>query len=71
MAIVSTISGRRESPSEVMDRINSVTDADMRKRATLDYVQLLSRTDREEARRIFQGIDLSQAERDRYRRVLD
>ena len=62
---------RQESPTAVLNLIQGVTDADMRKQATLAYVRRLVRTDRAEAERVIQNIELSESERDRLRHLFD
>ena len=67
MTIVSTISMRRESPAVVLGLIDGVVDPDMRRQATLAYVRRLARTDRAEAERVIQNIELTESERNRLR----
>ena len=71
MAIVSTISMRQESPEAVLALIDGVTNADMRKQATQAYVRHLARTNRAEAERVIQNIDLAETECDRLRYLFD
>ncbi len=70
-AIVATMSMRQASAADPTSLIDSIGDPAKRKQALLMRVQMLARTNPAEAERVLNSIDISDAERSQYRKMLE
>lgn len=70
-AIVATTSMHRSASSNTRELIDSIGDSGKRKQALLMHVQRLAQSDPGQAERVLMEIDLSDTEREQYRRMLN